>query len=369
MKTLRLSAIVVVVLTVATSALCAGYRVLRIIDGDTIKVGRDGKVVIVHLAGLDAPEIGYKSQPYSHEAAKHLAGLVLNREVTLEEYGVDRHGHMLAEVFVGGTNVNFEMVRAGYAEVDRESTVRGLNTVPYQKAETEARNQHRGMWVQGDKYVSPHEWRLANRETFARKGKDKPGIDKPIDTPMPGNLNAYKVVDDILKNMQLGTIAFNVPSSMNLEDTALLHLVLSLTKQVEELKKLIEEKGRKEGARIRISNFMEATLSGPNFHITAITPARQVISAHEDTEWKWEIQPQRTGTNNLHLVLNALFTIEGRDRFRTVKSFDKTIEVKVTFAQTLMGFFRENWKWLWTTLLAPAALILWGKLRKKKHAA
>jgi hypothetical protein len=221
------------------------------------------------------------------------------------------------------------------------------------------------MWVQGDKYVSPHEWRLANRETFARKGKDAPGIDKPV----PGNLKAYKVVDDILKNMQLGAIAFNVPSSMNLEDSALLHLVLSLTKQVEELKKLIEEKGRKEGARIRISNFMEATLSGSDFHITAITPARQVISADEDTEWKWEIKPRRTGINNLHLVLNALFTIEGRDRFRTVKSFDKTIEVKVTLAQTLMGFFKENWKWLWTTLLAPAALILWGKLRKKKRAA
>jgi endonuclease YncB( thermonuclease family) len=33
---------------------------------------------------------------------------------------------------------------------------------PYWKAEEEARKSGKGMWVLGDKYVSPREWRKAH---------------------------------------------------------------------------------------------------------------------------------------------------------------------------------------------------------------
>ena len=37
-----------------------------------------------------------------------------------------------------------------------------FDSVPYWKAEEEARAAKRGMWAQGDKYVSPREWRRAS---------------------------------------------------------------------------------------------------------------------------------------------------------------------------------------------------------------
>ena len=43
-------------LAVATAAFCAGYRLVRVNDGDTIKIVKDGKVVTVRLVdAIQAP--------------------------------------------------------------------------------------------------------------------------------------------------------------------------------------------------------------------------------------------------------------------------------------------------------------------------
>jgi endonuclease YncB( thermonuclease family) len=65
----------------------------------------------------------------------------------------------LAEVFVDGNNVNLEMIKAGLAEVYRGTPAPGHNMEPYRLAEEVARKAGRGMWVLGDKYISPREWR------------------------------------------------------------------------------------------------------------------------------------------------------------------------------------------------------------------
>lgn len=60
--------------------------------------------------------------------------------------------------------MNREMVKAGYAEVYRGTPAAGFDNAPYWKAEKEARVAKKGMWVQGDKYMSPREWRRMNSE-------------------------------------------------------------------------------------------------------------------------------------------------------------------------------------------------------------
>jgi micrococcal nuclease len=69
---------------------------------------------------------------------------------------------VLGLVFLGGKNVNLEMVKAGYAEVYRGNPAAGFDSAPYWKAEGEARAAKNGMWAQGDKYMSPREWRRVN---------------------------------------------------------------------------------------------------------------------------------------------------------------------------------------------------------------
>ena len=51
------------------------------------------------------------------------------------------------------------MVKSGLAEVYRGTPAKGQNMEPYWKIEEEARRAGKGMWVLGDKYVSPREWR------------------------------------------------------------------------------------------------------------------------------------------------------------------------------------------------------------------
>jgi endonuclease YncB( thermonuclease family) len=61
-------------------------------------------------------------------------------------------------------NVNLEMIKAGFAEVYRGKPPRNFDPEPYKKAEQEARENKRGMWSQGDKYISPKEWRKQQKK-------------------------------------------------------------------------------------------------------------------------------------------------------------------------------------------------------------
>jgi len=139
------------------------YRVSRVLDGDTIEVRKGSITLKIRLVGIDAPETSRKKhmpgQPYSQQSTQLLNKLVLSKTVDVKTYAMDRYGRALSEVFVDGNNVNLEMVKAGLAEVYRGSPAKGQDVGPYWNAEEDARKSGKGMWVQGNKYVSPREWR------------------------------------------------------------------------------------------------------------------------------------------------------------------------------------------------------------------
>ncbi len=156
--------IIMLSLMVLPAALYADqFRVIRVIDGDTITVITNGNEITVSLVGIDAPELPkekhLRGQPFSLKAKEHLAELLLNKVVTLKQYGTDRSGRSLAEAFVDGVNINLEMVKAGLAEVYRGKSVQGLDMAEYRKAERDAREQAIGIWVLRDQYFSPRDWR------------------------------------------------------------------------------------------------------------------------------------------------------------------------------------------------------------------
>jgi len=154
-------------LLISLPSIAGELRVVRVSDGDTIKAASDHLEIIVRLVGIDAPEKSRKKgepgQPYSRKATKYLASLVLNKNITIKEYGTDRYKRILGVVFVNGKNANLEMVRAGLAEVYRGPQPRYFNVKIYQDAEAEAQKAKRNMWSLGDKYISPGEWRRGRR--------------------------------------------------------------------------------------------------------------------------------------------------------------------------------------------------------------
>lgn len=115
---------------------------VRVVDGDTIWVHRDGDPhpLRVRLYGIDCPE---RRQPWGREARDYTARLVLHKRVTLEPVEYDRYGRLVAWVSVGTVSVNRDLLRAGmawwYRRYARQYPELGL-------LEAEARHGCRGLW-------------------------------------------------------------------------------------------------------------------------------------------------------------------------------------------------------------------------------
>lgn len=181
----------------------------------------------------------------------------------------------------------------------------------------------------------------------------------PAPTPAPAH-QLLEQIDNYLRQLDAGSIAFNAPERMIAGQTTDIRLLLSPQLSQEALKEQLQGlPGTLQGATVRIAPQMEATLSGQHFAITAITPSVQSVSRDEPTEWRWQVTANSAGQHRLHLVLNA--TVEGASR--TLRTFDRTIDVDVTFGQQVSGFVSGNWQWLWTTALVPLAGWMWKRRR------
>jgi micrococcal nuclease len=112
--------------------------VQRVIDGDTVAVQGIGTV---RLIGVDAPET-------SQESGAFLRGLTINKVVRLEYDGqkTDSYGRTLAYLHLaGGTFVNAEIVKQGYAHAYTEFPFRYLEQ--FRAYEREAQAAARGLWA------------------------------------------------------------------------------------------------------------------------------------------------------------------------------------------------------------------------------
>ena len=103
---------------------------------------------------------------------------------------------------------------------------------------------------------------------------------------------------------------------------------------------------------------MEAHLSGTGFKVESITPERQAVSQIERTEWRWQVEPTRTGVLHLQLTLSANLDVAGRSVPRMIRTFEQRIAVEVAWTQRTKVFLAGNWQWLWTAILIP--LLAWG---------
>ena len=141
-------------------------RVVRVADGDTVTVLRehsDGRKeqVRVRLSSIDAPE---RRQAYGTRSRQHLAGLVFDHHVRIEEQGSDRYGRVIGVVHVDGRNANQEMVRAGMAWAYRQY----LNDSTMLRLETGAKRAGRGLWADGDAKAP---WEFRRSEAARRKAE------------------------------------------------------------------------------------------------------------------------------------------------------------------------------------------------------
>ena len=133
---------------------------------------------------------------------------------------------------------------------------------------------------------------------------------------------------------------------------------------------MITAAGEREGARIKVSDRMQARLSGQGFKIEAITNETQAISGVDSTEWKWEIQPTKPGRQQLHLTLSATLNVEDERIPRTVRTFERTIDVQITWPQRFSRFFGSPLQWVLTVIVIPLLGVgfhQWRQWRKRNR--
>ena len=148
-----------VLAAVVTTAQGAEYtgKVVGVSDGDTLTLlvpdGASFKQVKVRLGEIDTPE---SKQPYGERAKQTLSDLAYNKPARVVVQDTDKYGRTVGRVYVGGVDVNAEMIRQGAAWAYRQY----LKDQSLLRLEGEAKAAKRGLWALPEaQRMPPWEWR------------------------------------------------------------------------------------------------------------------------------------------------------------------------------------------------------------------
>jgi micrococcal nuclease len=134
--------------------------VVKVLDGDSIEIKRNGKVHTIRLYGIDTPE--YK-QAYSNKAKQFTKRLVKRQKVNVVEKDIDRYGRIVALVESRGQLVNRELVREGLAWYYSKYCLAQPLCGELKDLERKARNEGRGLW-RDENPVSPMDWKRQQKK-------------------------------------------------------------------------------------------------------------------------------------------------------------------------------------------------------------
>lgn len=134
-------------------------NVIKVSDGDTIHVLKNGKAVKIRLAEIDCPETSHgkkkPGQPYGKSAKRFALDLVGGKAVRIDIVTKDRYGRVVGKVILDdGSTLNKRLVEAGLAWVYR----RYAKDPVLFDLEAEAKVAKRGLWSDPNP-VPPWEWR------------------------------------------------------------------------------------------------------------------------------------------------------------------------------------------------------------------
>ncbi|MEK5071698.1 thermonuclease family protein [Sporosarcina sp. FSL K6-1508] len=125
-------------------------ELISVIDGDTIKIRYDNKVINVRYLLLDTPEVtNGKNQPFGIEAKIRNKELLKSGVVSIEfDVGerMDKYGRLLAYVYIDKVNIGEILVMEGLARIAYITPPNTRYLETYEKAQDEAKNAGRGIW-------------------------------------------------------------------------------------------------------------------------------------------------------------------------------------------------------------------------------
>nr|WP_255726761.1 thermonuclease family protein [Sporosarcina sp. ACRSM] len=127
-------------------------ELVKVIDGDTIKINYEGKEQNVRYLLIDTPETNHPrlgKQPFGEEAKERNRELINSGKLEIEfDIGerIDKYGRLLAYIYVDGESVQETLLEEGLARVAYvyPPNTRHLDT--YEKAQDKAKKAGAGIW-------------------------------------------------------------------------------------------------------------------------------------------------------------------------------------------------------------------------------
>ncbi len=136
-----------------------GY-VVKVIDGDSLRVKKGREIIEIRLYGIDSPEWG---QDYGNKAKKVLKKKLYRKRVSVVSKDIDRYGRTVALVSSSSGLVNREMVREGYAWMYPKYCKQQPLCSEMKRLEQAARARRLGLW-RAQSPVSPWHWKWQQRK-------------------------------------------------------------------------------------------------------------------------------------------------------------------------------------------------------------
>ena len=138
------------------------YPVLKVVDGDTVKIEYNGKPTTVRLIGVDTPETVHPNKPveaFGKEASAFTQNLLLGEEVYLRFEGnrIDKYGRLLAYLYrvPDGLFVNLEIVRQGYGHAYTRFPFQHMEL--FRSYERRGREVGKGLWGESSPFAASEE--------------------------------------------------------------------------------------------------------------------------------------------------------------------------------------------------------------------
>lgn len=139
-------------LLVPSDSIAETFKVIRVLDGDTIVLNNDERV---RLIGVNTNEKYHPLKPveyFAKEATEFTEELMEGKKVNLE-YDIEKrgkYGRILAYVYlIDGTFVNEEIIRNGFGFAYTKYPFKYM--AKFISIEREAKNNRRGYWKNGGK--------------------------------------------------------------------------------------------------------------------------------------------------------------------------------------------------------------------------
>lgn len=154
--------LILALVSVASNADQLVGKVIKITDGDTVKVlTSDNETHKIRLSGIDAPE---KKQAFGNRSKQALAEFIDGKTVTVDFNKLDKYQRAVGKITFNGQDVNLRQIKLGlawlYKKYEKEQDVEDRSK--YANAEYIAQVEKAGLWVDANP-IPPWDFRKQKR--------------------------------------------------------------------------------------------------------------------------------------------------------------------------------------------------------------